>query len=74
MASVGANVTFNSFMFTPGSAVVRNQAFVRFDGEATKAGIRGASLLTGREHVDTTLVVDHAAGGRAAKRARGTGK
>jgi len=34
---------------------------VRFDGGDTVAGIRGATLLKGREHADVTLVVDHAA-------------
>src|SRR5436190_9905305 len=61
MASVGAHARFNEFLFTTGAAVVRNQAFVRFDGEGTIAGIRGASLLKGRQHADTTLVADHAA-------------
>jgi Fe-S cluster assembly protein SufD len=63
MAALGARVKFNSFAFTPGSAVVRNQLFVRFDGEGSEAAIGGASLLNGRQHVDTTLVIDHAAGG-----------
>jgi Fe-S cluster assembly protein SufD len=48
-------------MFTTGGGVVRNQAFVRFGGEGTVAGIRGASLLKGRQHADTTLVAEHAA-------------
>ena len=43
--------------------MVRNQLFVRFDGEGTVAGLRGASLLKGKQHVDTTLVADHKAGG-----------
>ena len=60
MAAIGAHVRFNEFLFTTGAAVVRNQAFVRFDGEGTIAGIRGASLLKGRQHADTTLVADHA--------------
>jgi Fe-S cluster assembly protein SufD len=60
MAAIGAHARFNEFLFTTGGAVVRNQAFVRFDGEGTIAGIRGASLLKGRQHADTTLVVDHA--------------
>jgi Fe-S cluster assembly protein SufD len=59
MAAIGAHARFNEFLFTTGAAVVRNQLFVRFDGEGTVAGIRGASLLKGREHADTTLVVDH---------------
>ncbi|MDB5599993.1 MAG: FeS assembly protein SufD [Xanthobacteraceae bacterium] len=63
MASLGADVRFNSFAFTTGLAVVRNQVFLRFDGAGTKAGIRGASLLRGKQHADTTLVIDHAQGG-----------
>jgi Fe-S cluster assembly protein SufD len=60
MAAIGAHARFNDFTFTTGGAVVRNQLFVRFDGEGTVAGIRGANLLKGRQHADTTLVVDHA--------------
>src|SRR5262249_41767274 len=59
-AAVGARARFNEFLFTTGGGVVRNQAFVHFGGEGTIAGIRGASLLKGRQHADTTLVVDHA--------------
>jgi Fe-S cluster assembly protein SufD len=60
MAAVGAHARFNEFLFTTGGGVVRNQVFVRFAGEGTVAGIRGASLLKGRQHADTTLVADHA--------------
>jgi Fe-S cluster assembly protein SufD len=60
IAAIGAHARFNEFMFTTGGGVVRNQAFVRFSGEGTVAGIRGASLLKGRQHADTTLVADHA--------------
>jgi Fe-S cluster assembly protein SufD len=63
MAAIGARARFNDFAFTVGGGVVRNQLFVRFDGEGTLAGIRGASLLKGRQHADTTLVADHKAGG-----------
>jgi Fe-S cluster assembly protein SufD len=63
MAAVGARARFNEFLFTTGAAVVRNQLFLRFVGEGTVAGIRGASLLNGRQHVDTTVVADHVAGG-----------
>lgn len=63
MAAVGAHARFNTFGFTRGGAVVRNQLFVRFDGEETVANIRGASLLKGRQHADTTLVADHAVAG-----------
>jgi Fe-S cluster assembly protein SufD len=62
MAAVGARARFNEFLFTSGVAVVRNQLFIRFEGEGTVAGIRGASLLGGRQHADTTVVADHIAG------------
>jgi Fe-S cluster assembly protein SufD len=61
MAQVGARARFNVFLFTTGGAVVRNQLFVRFAGEATVAGIRGATLLKGSQHADVTLFTEHAA-------------
>ncbi len=60
-AVVGARARFNSFSFVSGGAIVRNQLFLKFDGEGTVAAIRGASLLKGRQHADTTLVADHVA-------------
>jgi Fe-S cluster assembly protein SufD len=62
-AVIGARARFNTFTFTAGGAVVRNQLFLKFDGEDTVAGIRGATLIKGRQHADTTLVADHAARG-----------
>jgi Fe-S cluster assembly protein SufD len=61
MAAIGAHARFNEFLFTIGGGVVRNQAFVRFGGEGTVAGIRGATLLQGHQHADTTLIAEHAA-------------
>jgi Fe-S cluster assembly protein SufD len=60
MAAIGAHARFNTFAFTTGGAVVRNQLFLRFAGEDTVANIRGATLLRGRQHADITLVADHA--------------
>ncbi|HET7803600.1 MAG TPA: Fe-S cluster assembly protein SufD [Pseudolabrys sp.] len=60
---VGARAIYNGFTYTAGGAVVRNQIFARFDGEGTQASIGGATLLKGRQHVDNTLVINHAAGG-----------
>jgi Fe-S cluster assembly protein SufD len=62
-AAVGARARFNSFTFTIGGAVVRNQLFLKFDGEDTVAGIRGATLIKGRQHADTTLIANHIARG-----------
>jgi Fe-S cluster assembly protein SufD len=61
--TVGANATYNDFAFTTGGGVVRNQTFVRFEGEGTVASIGGATLARNRQHVDNTLVIEHAAGG-----------
>lgn len=63
LAKIGARATFNSFTFTAGGAVVRNQFFVHSTGEAAEIGLRGASLLAGQQHGDTTLFVDHIASG-----------
>ena len=62
-AAIGAKARFNTFTFTAGGAVVRNQLFLKFDGEDTVAGIRGATLIRGHQHADTTLVVNHIARG-----------
>jgi len=62
LAAIGARSSFNSFTFNSDAQLVRNQMFVRFAGEGTKAAIRGVNLLRGKEHVDTTLLIDHAKG------------
>jgi Fe-S cluster assembly protein SufD len=59
--AIGAHARFNTFSFISGGAVVRNQLFLRLDGEGTVAGVRGASLLKDRQHADTTLFADHIA-------------
>jgi Fe-S cluster assembly protein SufD len=60
-AAIGAKARFNAFSFIAGGAVVRNQLFLRFDGEDTVANIRGATLIRGHQHADTTLVANHIA-------------
>jgi Fe-S cluster assembly protein SufD len=62
-AAIGARARFNTFTFTAGGAVVRNQLFLNFDGEDTVAGIRGSTLIKGKQHADTTLVANHIARG-----------
>ncbi len=60
-AAIGARARVNSFTFTIGGAVVRNQLFLNFNGEDTVAGIRGTTLIKGHQHADTTLVANHIA-------------
>jgi Fe-S cluster assembly protein SufD len=59
MAALGARAELNDLSFTTGGAVVRNQLNLRYAGEGAAARISGASLIKGRQHVDTTMVVDH---------------
>lgn len=61
MAVLGAGARFSDFSLVSGGALVRNQLFLRFEGEGAQADIRGATLLNGRQHGDTSLVADHAA-------------
>ena len=63
MAAIGARARFNDFSFITGGVLVRNQLFLRLDGEGALVGVRGATLLKGKQHVDTTLVADHKASG-----------
>ncbi|MSO66657.1 MAG: Fe-S cluster assembly protein SufD [Pseudolabrys sp.] len=63
LASIGSRAVFNSFAFTSDAHIVRNQSFIRFAGEDSKGAIRGVNLLRGKEHVDNTLLIEHAAGG-----------
>ena len=68
-AEIGANATYREFCLTTGGAVVRNQLFLKLAGEGTTACVNQASLLAGRQHADTTLVVDHAAAGSESREA-----
>ena len=63
MTALGARGELNDLSFTTGGAVVRNQLYLRYAGEGAAATISGASLIKGRQHVDTTMVVDHAVRG-----------
>jgi Fe-S cluster assembly protein SufD len=62
-ATVGKNAEFRDFTFSSGGAVGRNQLFLRCMGTGTSLDLRGASLLGGTQHSDTTLVLDHAVAG-----------
>ena len=63
MARVGEKAKFHDVAFTSGSAVSRNQTFLCLSGKNIAAELCGVNLLRGRQHVDSTLVVDHASTG-----------
>jgi Fe-S cluster assembly protein SufD len=62
-AKLGQAASYEVFHLTPGSALSRNQVFVTFTGEDAKVDVSGLFLGRGRDHIDTTLVIDHAVPG-----------
>jgi Fe-S cluster assembly protein SufD len=59
-ARLGAHVSFDTLNVVVGSAVSRHQIYLAYAGEHANARVNGAALLNGRQHADTTLLVDHA--------------
>jgi Fe-S cluster assembly protein SufD len=62
-AAVGEGAELRHFTFTLGGGVTRNQLFGLCTGKRANLNISGVSLLRGKAHADTTLVLDHAVGG-----------
>jgi Fe-S cluster assembly protein SufD len=60
-AKLGADVSFDSLNVVVGGATSRHQVYVRFAGERSLARLNGATMIKGRQHADSTLVVDHVA-------------
>lgn len=58
--TLGADAQYRGFQYTAGQMLARNQISVVYGGEGGKIDLSGAFLARGDEHVDTTLVVDHA--------------
>ena len=58
--TLGAHTHFNTFGMTSGAAVSRYQANIVFAGEGSRVETNGVNLLRGRQHADTTLLMDHA--------------
>ena len=63
MTQLGREAIYRAFQFSTGAALARNQLFVRFAGEGASSHLNGAVMLQGRQHNDTTMVVDHAVPG-----------
>jgi FeS assembly protein SufD len=59
LVELGADARYDAFQFSTGAALVRSQIYARFAGEGSVADISGAFLMRGRQHCDTTLLVEH---------------
>jgi Fe-S cluster assembly protein SufD len=60
LAEIGAGAEFVTCALTTGAAISRHSGTLRFAGRGANLRVAGATLLRGRQHADTTLVVDHA--------------
>ena len=58
---LGDEAKFSAFGFVAGGALVRRQIFATLTGQHGNLALGGLSLINGKRHADTTLVVDHAA-------------
>lgn len=63
IVDLAAEARYHGFQMTTGTGLARNQGFVTFHGEGATLDLAGTFLARGAEHVDTTLVIDHAVGG-----------
>jgi Fe-S cluster assembly protein SufD len=57
---LSSGATYRAFTLTADVALARQEIDVAFKGENAKIDISGLMLGRGRDHIDTTLVIDHA--------------
>jgi Fe-S cluster assembly protein SufD len=58
--AVGAKAKLDFFSMTCSGSVSRYQGFVTLTGEGSKLSANAVNLIRHKQHVDTTMVVDHA--------------
>jgi Fe-S cluster assembly protein SufD len=63
VAALAENATYRAFHLTAATGLSRSTTFATFKGERAKLDISGLFLGRGKQHIDTTLVVDHAVPG-----------
>jgi Fe-S cluster assembly protein SufD len=63
LATLGTKADYRAFHLTAATGLVRNGVQAVFEGEGARLDISGCFLGRGTEHIDTTLVVDHAVPG-----------
>jgi Fe-S cluster assembly protein SufD len=57
--ALGTNAILRDFTLTSGARVNRQNGTIVFKGEKADAKIAGSYLLSGKQHADTRLLVDH---------------
>jgi Fe-S cluster assembly protein SufD len=59
IAHLGPRTRLNAHLLIEGGGLLRRQVFAALDGEDAHAAFNGVTLARGRQHADTTLVIDH---------------
>jgi Fe-S cluster assembly protein SufD len=57
---LAAPAEFKHLSVTAGSAVSRSQIFLTTGGDKVKVGLYAANMIGGKQHADSTLLIDHA--------------
>jgi Fe-S cluster assembly protein SufD len=57
--TLARNSVLNDFTLTSGAGVNRQNGTVEFQGQGIDAKVSGAFMLSGEQHADTRLVIDH---------------
>jgi Fe-S cluster assembly protein SufD len=60
LLSLAPETRFDHLTVTAGAAVSRSQMYLTTGGAHVRMGIFGAGMIGGRQHADTTLLIDHA--------------
>ena len=62
-AKLGRDAVYRPLQFMSGAPLARNQSFVTFEGEGGDLEFAAGILANDRDHIDTTVVVEHMAPG-----------
>lgn len=57
--TLGGEANYRAFHFTSESGVTRSEAIVQFRGEGSNLDFSGAFLGRNKDHIDTTLFIEH---------------
>lgn len=55
------DATYEGFSFIEGAGFIRNQIHAEIQGENAHAQVSGINLLSGKQHADTTITIEHQA-------------
>jgi FeS assembly protein SufD len=63
MVELAEKADYLAMDFAGGTSLARHQTFLKFDGDDARGHFYGVQLLSGRQHCDMTLVINHDAVG-----------